>query len=309
MTLVTVPQVNPNDSVTAASVNQGPNALRDVVNGQLDDTNISTISGSKITGGTVPAAAFDPSTNPETRESEIYGDLVASGLVWSIVSGLNGSMTSGVAYVSGKRLTVSSIATYGFTASKDTYVYIDSNGNAQYDPEANGATQPATPANTMLIAKVITNGSAITSIEDLRVTGLSQPWRSWTPLLTNVTIGNGSIVGAQKQIGKTTFYRLKIIFGTTSSITGTIGFVPPVAPNSELYNAASEGYIVGTAKYLDAATAAYHGFVYATQANSFTLTAQNTSGAYAAQATVNASTPFGWGNTDQIIIQGFYEGA
>jgi len=53
MTLVIVPQSNPNDEVTAISVNQGSNAIAAVVNGQLDDTNISSISGSKIANETI----------------------------------------------------------------------------------------------------------------------------------------------------------------------------------------------------------------------------------------------------------------
>lgn len=164
MSTVTVPQVNPNDEITAFSVNQGPNAIAAVVNGNIDDTNISTVSGAKITGGTLPASAMTADANPETRMAESLADFIASGCVWSILTGLNGAMTSGIAYVTGKRLTVAAVASNTFTASRDTYVYISNVGSVQYNPVANNAAQPATPANTVLVAKIVTSASAITSV-------------------------------------------------------------------------------------------------------------------------------------------------
>lgn len=56
MGLVTLTPVNPNDEITAASVNSQPAAIAAVVNGQIDDTNISSVSGSKIANGTVTPA-------------------------------------------------------------------------------------------------------------------------------------------------------------------------------------------------------------------------------------------------------------
>lgn len=55
MTLVTPTQVNPGDDITANSVNAPVNEIAAVVNGNIDDTNVSTISGSKLANGTVSA--------------------------------------------------------------------------------------------------------------------------------------------------------------------------------------------------------------------------------------------------------------
>ncbi len=167
MTTVVVPQTNPNDEVTANSVNQGPNAIATVMNGNLDDSNISALSGSKISAGTVPANAMTTAANPETRMNETLAPFVASGLVWSILSGLNGAMTAGVAYVDGKRLTVAAITSRTFTASRDTYIYISNTGAVQYVEVTNGAAQPATPASTVLVAKGVTSASALTSFTAL----------------------------------------------------------------------------------------------------------------------------------------------
>ncbi len=170
MTLVTVPQSNPNDEITALSVNQGPNAIATILNGQIDDTNISSISGTKVAAGTIPAAGLDTNANPETREFETLGDVTIYGLVWAATSGLAAGMSAGLAYITGKRLTPTAIATNTFTASKDTYVYLDSTGTVQYNPQTNGAAEPTIPTNYITLAKVVTNGSAVTSVVDLRPT-------------------------------------------------------------------------------------------------------------------------------------------
>lgn len=164
MTSVTVPQAQPNDELNDVLINMGPNAIAEVVNGNLDDSNISSLTGTKIASGTLPAASMTADANPETRMAETLGNSIASGCVWSTLTGLNGAMTAGVAYVNGKRLVVSAVASYTFTASRDTYVYISDTGSVQYNAVANNADMPATPANHALVARVITNASAITSV-------------------------------------------------------------------------------------------------------------------------------------------------
>lgn len=165
MGTVTVPQANPNDELTDVLINQGPNAIAAVVNGQIDDNNVSSISGSKIASGTIPASASDTSSNPETRSIDTMSNAVASGCVWSISSGLNGTMTAGIVYINGKRIVVATIASQAFPVSKDTYVSVDVNGTVSIASQvANNAVSPALPANSVWLAIVITNGTVITGI-------------------------------------------------------------------------------------------------------------------------------------------------
>jgi hypothetical protein len=56
MTLVSPSQSNPGDEIRAASINDPVNDLADVINGNIDDTNIASVSGSKIANGTVTNA-------------------------------------------------------------------------------------------------------------------------------------------------------------------------------------------------------------------------------------------------------------
>jgi hypothetical protein len=56
MTLVSPSQSNPGDEITAAAINGPVNQLADVINGNIDDTNISSVSGSKIANATITNA-------------------------------------------------------------------------------------------------------------------------------------------------------------------------------------------------------------------------------------------------------------
>lgn len=100
---------------------------------------------------------------------EITSDLVVSGGLWALVSGLNGSMTVLAAYIDGYKNTVAAVATRAFTLSKDTYVDVLRNTGTNvftlvYTEVANGAASPALAANSIRLALVVTSGAAITSV-------------------------------------------------------------------------------------------------------------------------------------------------
>lgn len=70
-------------------------------------------------------------------------------------------MTGGTIYYSGTPVTVNSVASHTFTASKDTYIDIDKNGNIAYQAVTNNAASPSITANSIRVAIVITGASAI----------------------------------------------------------------------------------------------------------------------------------------------------
>ena len=152
--------------------------------------------------------------------------------------------------------------------------------------------------------------SAITPEKLLIGTGTSWPWRSWTPSWTNVTVGNGTVVAAYSQTGKTVNFHLRFTLGSTSSISGSITFSPPVAPLAELYLAATEGYVFGNVKFLDAATAAYLGYLqFGTGSTNISILALNTAASYGQQSTTSSTIPFTFGTSDIIVCTGSYEAA
>ncbi len=103
-------------------------------------------------------------------KAEMFLSCIHSGLIWSQVSGLNGAMTTGVAHILDstgkmKRTIASAIVSKAFTASKDTYVDLKSDGTIVYIEVANNATTGMTlTTDAVRLAKVVTSGVAITSI-------------------------------------------------------------------------------------------------------------------------------------------------
>lgn len=95
-------------------------------------------------------------------------DFVESGCVWSgdaYASTLNASMTSGVVWIGGKRLTVAAVTARAFTASKDTYVDLTDNGDGTaaftYTAVANNAASPALAASAIRIGIIVTGATNI----------------------------------------------------------------------------------------------------------------------------------------------------
>lgn len=84
--------------------------------------------------------------------------------MWANLTGLSGTMTAGVVYVNGIRKSVATVASNTFTASRDTYVDVDSTGAVGYSAVTNGASAPALSSNSVRVAKIITNGTTIASI-------------------------------------------------------------------------------------------------------------------------------------------------
>lgn len=133
-------------------------------------------AGAHLTGSTVIMAPVDKwftalasgelSTDP--LRTELFFDYVASGMVWTgdaYASTRNASMTSGVIYINGRRLTASAVSARSFTASKDTYIDASDNGDGTvlltYNEVANNAASPALAANNVRVGIIVTGATNI----------------------------------------------------------------------------------------------------------------------------------------------------
>lgn len=125
---------------------------------------IASFDGSQIQTGTIASTAFATTANPNTLLAATTFPFVQSGVVWSTVSGLAGTMSGGTIYYNGTPVTVNSVASHTFTASKDTYIDVDNNGNVTYQAVTNNAASASLTANSVRVAIVITGSSAITFI-------------------------------------------------------------------------------------------------------------------------------------------------
>lgn len=154
---------------------------------------IASFDGSQIQAGSVPSSALATSADPNTLLAATTFPFVASGCVWSAVSGLGGTMSGGTIYYNGIPVTVNSVASHTFTASQDTYVDVDKNGNVTYQGVTNNAASASLTANSIRVAIVVTSGSAITFINlgqpNTGLTGFA-PIASSVPYCVQDSLGN-----------------------------------------------------------------------------------------------------------------------
>lgn len=132
----------------------------------------------------------------------------------------------------------------------------------------------------------------------------NEAWASYDPTLANLTIGNGTKTFAYQQIGKTVHVRGKIVFGSTTSVSGAIGFTVPVTANTNVVGQSFLGV-----RLLDSGTNSFNGIGYHSTTSYVDLFAISASGTYAGWIATSSTVPYTWANTDEIYVNFTYEAA
>jgi hypothetical protein len=141
----------------------------DSTSGQTKKVLVSDVETLAFNQASIPSI----SGSPILRHTDMMFDFIASGCVWSgdsYGSTRAASMTSGVVYINGKRLTVAAVSARTFTASKDVYVGFNDNGDGTaaivyYDNTTNAASPSlATGGYTVLNAIIVVGASSIASV-------------------------------------------------------------------------------------------------------------------------------------------------
>lgn len=158
------PYISGND-VTISTLNTNQNTIVNAINGNIEG------GSQNIKAGSINSQELAQAVSPIVRWSDSFNDYTVSGMLGVTDSDLTSDISAGVSYVKGYRV-VTGATSHTYTASKDTYVYIHKGGYFVYQEVANGAAAPSTPADTLLLFKAVTNGTAITSISDLRTTSI-----------------------------------------------------------------------------------------------------------------------------------------
>lgn len=167
MTLITGITL-PEDGQTASTTdyNAAVTKIIDVVNGKIDDNNISPNS--------LTNDSLNSSADPASLFANIVTDYVVSGGVWSISSGLTGTMSEAKIMIGATEYTVASVGAKIFSSSQDTYVDVGVNLTVDYTSVGVGATPPALEANHVRLARITTDGSNITQIAAIREGGVTR---------------------------------------------------------------------------------------------------------------------------------------
>lgn len=170
----------------------------------------STATGGtlKITGGGASTALVDQSgvaMDIEGRANTTFAYFVESGCVWTNTGPPSniGAMTSGVVWINGRRISVSSVSSKAFTASRDTYIDVDVTGAITYTVNTTNATSPALAASSIRLAIYVMGGASTNTINQ------------GSPVATNPTVSS-SILAVCDSLGN-------LIYPTTPS-PGLIGY-------------------------------------------------------------------------------------
>lgn len=148
--------------------------------------------------------------------------------------------------------------------------------------------------------------AAITPVKLMSGTGSTWSWATWTPTWTNLSVGNGTVTARYVQTGKTVDCFIRLVVGTTTSITGTVSFTLPVTAASSY---ASSQVSAGVLHYDDVGTAGYVGTFDILTTTTCTPHVGNASGTYTSSAPMTASVPFSFGNADFFAGTLSYEAA
>ena len=133
-------------------------AILEYLKSQIDGVVLGQVPDGSITSIKAPTLA---------KYADLLNDFVVSGSLPSTSTTLSTTIPEQIAYVMGQRVDKASEA-HTFTASKDTYVDLGTNGAYTYVEVANAAAAPAITANSIRMFKIVTDASTITTVTDLR---------------------------------------------------------------------------------------------------------------------------------------------
>lgn len=133
-------------------------------------------------------------------------------------------------------------------------------------------------------------------------------WASWTPTWTNLTLGNGTVVAKYSQIGNLVTCRLSLVFGSTTSVSGSVSFSLPV---TRAAIAGTAGVTpLGQCRLFDTSGGVTNdGVIVTTSTTTALLTVNNSAATYLTAVALSSTIPFTWAVGDEIAAQFTFEAA
>ena len=191
------------------------------------------------------------------------------------------------------RLVADSAQTTGLKYVADT---------TNYAIAAKGDLLAGTAADTLAALTVGANGTVLTA-DSGETTGLKYggAWTTYTPSLTNLTIGNGTQIARFQKIGNTINFVLRITFGSTTSVSGDFNFTVPEPHDGNFY-----GNLYAAA-WDNSAGVLYSMAAFTFSTSDVYFRAIQTTGNYTSSTAISSTVPFTWATADVITCSGSYE--
>lgn len=228
-------------TTTASAVNEitvanAATAGKPTISATGGDTNISLNLVPKGTG-TVQANAVDVVTTSGTQtltNKTLTTPQIAqiNSTTGNLAATTHEGVASAVNYVRLLNSATGNAVSVG-AGGTDTNIVLNLFSKGSGVVTANGIEVATTTATQTLTNKTLSTGTLVGA----STTDLSAAWVSytptWTAVTTNPTLGNGTIAAAYMKIGKTVHFRVKVTFGTTTTLgSGAYGLTLPTPANS-----------------------------------------------------------------------------
>ena len=191
-------------SIDTTTKNLNPQTTTGALAYRSATANVNTALPVGSTGQVLTVAAGVPTWATPTT-GDIEG--VTAG------TGISGGGTSGTVTITNDMATT-------ITASGDIVV---GTGSGTYDNLPIGTTGQVLTADTTVSPYKVKWAAA---------GGGAATWTTWTPSWDNLTVGNGTVTARYIQIDKVVFFSLKLVFGSTTSVSGRPQFTLPVSASS-----------------------------------------------------------------------------
>lgn len=130
-------------------------------------------------------------------------------------------------------------------------------------------------------------------------------WNTYTPTLTNISLGNGTLSGKYFRAGRFIKFKLKLTFGSTTSVSGhmTVGLPVAYAEDVDVPEFAALLYDAS------ASLQRFPGRVMAITTTTVAVNAVKSDGTYLVETVTSSTVPFTWTTSDFLIVSGTYEAA
>lgn len=144
------------------------------------------------------------------------------------------------------------------------------------------------------------SGAVLTAAQ---LNGIGETATSYTPTLTNLTLGNGTLNAKYVRINKFIFGQISLVFGSTTIMGSSPSFSLPVTGATIISQTGPQVYLLdsGVAFYIAGANIS---------TTAITPYAVNVAGTYPTNsANFSSTVPFTWATNDSINITFQYEAA
>jgi hypothetical protein len=125
-------------------------------------------------------------------------------------------------------------------------------------------------------------------------------WSVWTPTLTNLTLGSGTVTARHLTIGKTMVWRFKFLYGASSAVGTSPQFTLPAAPHSS-YSATGDA--LGRGTLLDSGTANHPAVARLVSGSTVEIFRETDT----SHVTITSTVPWTWTTNDSLSVGGTIE--